>query len=333
MRSVTAAKSGDAGSEELQQWKSKLKIFPEAKTIPIGETVSTMSVVQCKDQTTPENKTGLPDRLKAGIESLSGTSMDDVKVHYNSANPSQLNALAYTQGSDIYVGPGQEQHLAHETWHVVQQKQGRVKPTTQMKGVEINSNPELESEAEMMGHKALSTFEAHPLERVQTVSADTSMVQRKENVIQLYPDLALGNANGISEEKYATGNGSIVFTYFDSCFGVVGRNGTNLTGIHLVYVGNNEVSLMGANDDGDQNKATTAVTIASLVDSYDEVKLVGDIAGWNQNASFFMQSLRTRLNTAVNNNLAIGQNQENGEWMVTYDAHNGWSYVNLRNID
>jgi hypothetical protein len=27
--------------------------------------------------------------------------------------------------------PGQEQHLPHEAWHVVQQKQGRVKPTGQ----------------------------------------------------------------------------------------------------------------------------------------------------------------------------------------------------------
>ncbi|GGE72627.1 hypothetical protein [Massilia psychrophila] len=29
------------------------------------------------------NRTGLPDQLKAGIESLCGISMDDVKVHYN----------------------------------------------------------------------------------------------------------------------------------------------------------------------------------------------------------------------------------------------------------
>ena len=31
-----------------------------------------------------ENNTGLPDNLKSGIENLSGYSMDDVKVHYNS---------------------------------------------------------------------------------------------------------------------------------------------------------------------------------------------------------------------------------------------------------
>ena len=54
------------------------------------------------------NTTGLPDQLKAGVESLSGHSLDDVKVHYNSAKPAQLQALAYAQGTDIHIGPGQE---------------------------------------------------------------------------------------------------------------------------------------------------------------------------------------------------------------------------------
>ena len=75
------------------------------------------------------NKTGLPNNLKSGIENLSGHSMDDVKVHYNSDKPTQLNAHAYAQGTDIHIASGQEKHLPHEAWHVVQQKQGRVKPT------------------------------------------------------------------------------------------------------------------------------------------------------------------------------------------------------------
>ena len=58
------------------------------------------------------NNTGLPDQLKSGIESLSGLSMDEVRVHYNSAQPAQLNALAYAQGSDIHLAPGQERHLS-----------------------------------------------------------------------------------------------------------------------------------------------------------------------------------------------------------------------------
>ena len=101
------------------------------------------------------NNTGLPDNLKTGIESLSGVSMDSVKVHKNSDKPAQLNAHAYAQGSDIHLGSGQEKHLPHEAWHVVQQSQGRVKPTTQMAGVNINDNKGLEKEADVMGSKAL----------------------------------------------------------------------------------------------------------------------------------------------------------------------------------
>ncbi len=102
------------------------------------------------------NNTGLPDQLKSGIESLSGLSMDHVRVHYNSSQPAQLNALAYAQGSDIHLAPGQEQHLPHEAWHVVQQAQGRVRPTMQMKeGVPVNDDAGLEQEADVMGALAL----------------------------------------------------------------------------------------------------------------------------------------------------------------------------------
>lgn len=107
--------------------------------------------IQKKD----DNRTGMPDNLKAGVESLSGMAMDHVKVHYNSDKPAQLSALAYAQGSDIHIGAGQEQHLPHEAWHVVQQMQGRVQPTLQMQGVDINDDNALETEADVMGAKAL----------------------------------------------------------------------------------------------------------------------------------------------------------------------------------
>ena len=102
------------------------------------------------------NNTGLPDNLKAGIEALSGMSLDHVKVHYNSDQPAQLNALAYAQGSDIHLAPGQEQHLPHEAWHVVQQAQGQVRPTLQLRnGVPVNDDARLEREADVMGGRAV----------------------------------------------------------------------------------------------------------------------------------------------------------------------------------
>jgi hypothetical protein len=130
------------------------------------------------------NRTGLPDALKSGIEALSGVSMDQVRVHYNSAQPARLNALAYAQGTDIHLAPGQERHLPHEAWHLVQQAQGRVRPTLQMKdGVQVNDDAGLEREADVMGSKALESghrvAEAHrsismPMETAQTIKGDAT---------------------------------------------------------------------------------------------------------------------------------------------------------------
>ncbi|MGZ4031218.1 MAG: eCIS core domain-containing protein [Tumebacillaceae bacterium] len=103
-----------------------------------------------------ENKTGMPDQLKSGLESTSGMDLSDVRVHYNSEKPAQLSALAYAQGNDIHIGPGQEQHLPHEGWHVVQQRQGRVQPTVQAQnGAFVNDDAGLEKEADVMGSKAM----------------------------------------------------------------------------------------------------------------------------------------------------------------------------------
>ena len=104
------------------------------------------------------NNTGLPDNLKLGVESLSGFSMDDVRVHYNSDKPTKMQAHAYAQGTDIHVAPGQEKHLPHEAWHVVQQKQGRVQPTMQIQGLNMNGDVRLESEADTMGNKIVQRY-------------------------------------------------------------------------------------------------------------------------------------------------------------------------------
>lgn len=99
----------------------------------------------------------LPVNIQSGIQALSGFNLDTVKVHYNSSKPAQMNALAYAQGSHIYLGQGQEKHLPHEAWHVVQQAQGRVRPTLQMKGgTLVNDDRGLETEADVMGANALA---------------------------------------------------------------------------------------------------------------------------------------------------------------------------------
>ena len=112
------------------------------------------SVAQRAEVPRPNN-TGMPDNLKSGIESLSGFSMDNVRVHYNSSMPATVQALAYTQGTDIHVAPGQEKHLPHEAWHVAQQMAGRVSPTTNINGMPVNDDAALEHEADVMGEKAV----------------------------------------------------------------------------------------------------------------------------------------------------------------------------------
>ena len=101
------------------------------------------------------NNTGLPDNLKHGMETMTGHSMDHVRVHYNSPNPSTLQAHAYAQGNEIHLASGQEKHLPHELGHVVQQMEGRVRPTMSVGGVSINDDAGLESEATTLGNKAL----------------------------------------------------------------------------------------------------------------------------------------------------------------------------------
>lgn len=99
---------------------------------------------------------GLPEQLKSGIERLSGMNMENVKVYYNSDQPSRLNAHAYAQGSDIKIAPGEEKYLPHEAWHVEQQKQGRVQPTSQLEQeININNSSDLEKKADEFGSKAM----------------------------------------------------------------------------------------------------------------------------------------------------------------------------------
>jgi hypothetical protein len=138
----------------------------------------------------------LPDNVKHGVESLSGISMDDVKVHYNSAKPAQLNAHAYAQGTDIHIASGQEKHLPHEAWHVVQQKQGRVRPTTMMKAkVPINDDQGLEKEADVMGARALQ------MKPFSLSDYKTGNSLQKEGIVQKVGWWGKKKPSGDKEEK------------------------------------------------------------------------------------------------------------------------------------
>ena len=135
---------------------------------------------------------GLPDALRAGIESLSGLSMDSVQVHYNAPGPARLGALAYAQGMHIHLAPGQQQHLPHEAWHVVQQAQGRVAPRLHIGGQAVNDDPALEQEADRMGARAAQLKPIKPLKPVKP--AHPGSTAPRHPGLAAMPALPTGNA-------------------------------------------------------------------------------------------------------------------------------------------
>ena len=104
----------------------------------------------------------LPAVLQAGLQALSGLALHDVQVHQASSLPARYGALAITQGKTIHLAPGQDQHLAHEAWHVVQQRQGRVAATLPAQAglAPVNDDAALEAEADVMGKRALQAMPA-----------------------------------------------------------------------------------------------------------------------------------------------------------------------------
>ncbi|WP_292996413.1 DUF4157 domain-containing protein [Nitrosomonas sp.] len=199
--------------EEDESLQKKSEPIQRVEEEELQKKAATDSPAQLKEQSSVQtnntaNNTGLPDNLKTGIESLSGMSMDSVRVHYNSSQPAQLNALAYAQGTDIHVAPGQEQHLPHEAWHVVQQAQGRVQPTMQMKdGVPVNDDQGLEREADVMGAKAVQMRERQ--DSKYALGAYSGIGQTVQRIIHIGREPANPNAY----RTITTINGSTPFHY------------------------------------------------------------------------------------------------------------------------
>lgn len=93
--------------------------------------------------------TPLAEAMRAKFERHFGLPMDDVRVHRNSDEPAKFDAGAYTYGTDIFIGPGQENLLSHEMTHVAQQKLGQVRPTGMEHGMAVNRSPALEHSADL----------------------------------------------------------------------------------------------------------------------------------------------------------------------------------------
>lgn len=201
--------------------------------LQLQRTIGNRSLTRLLTQPTPqppapreENKTGLPDNLRASVEALSGLSLDDVKVRFNSSRPADLQAVAFTQGTEIHVGPGQERHVAHEAWHVVQQKQGRVTATRQAKGAALNDNALLEREADEMGAKAVlaagRTGGETPPQR-KSLSPSGSVIQAKGNLHRVQvPEIIAGGAQAVEIGDWLPTKGKQLYsTGYAGCLAIV----------------------------------------------------------------------------------------------------------------
>ncbi len=113
-------------------------------------------------QNTSSGRNSLPAPVRTKMENSFGTNFSDVKIHPDSAQAKGIGALAFTQGNNIHLAPGQynpqnssgQALLGHELTHVVQQRAGRVPVPHQSKGARINADPALETEADILGAKA-----------------------------------------------------------------------------------------------------------------------------------------------------------------------------------
>lgn len=186
-RKLRETVNNSSQANQLMALQQMINDSPQAKKARQAQEKADNYIAKQYPTQKKENSNGLPEHLKSGLKNLSGFAMDDVKVHYNSNKPAQLQALAYAQGTNIHIAPGQEKHLPHEAWHVVQQKQGRVKPTLQMKGqIGINNNTALEREADTMGDKAMNlnvSLSDHS-EVLQQKVTSGSMTHTQSDVVQ-----------------------------------------------------------------------------------------------------------------------------------------------------
>ncbi len=147
------------------------------------------SSVQKKEPTSmSQNRTGIPNGTKTRFENLSGFSFNDVRVHYNSSKPAHLQALAYTQGNDVHIAPGQERHLNHELGHVVQQKQGIVKPNASIGGQPVNTSRALERAADSIGGMT-----AQRMEREQAQGVGVIQMERGNHFYNDFFDMYISN--------------------------------------------------------------------------------------------------------------------------------------------
>lgn len=134
------------------------------------------------------HNTSLPFSLQAKMEKSFGQNLSDVTIHKNSSKAVQMKSLAFTQGDNIHFAPGHfnpdsesGRHLiGHEFTHVMQQRNGGIKSTDKMSpGIQLNADPVLEREADVLGKRAVNGQAVSQYQGIRASHGQTGVIQRK----------------------------------------------------------------------------------------------------------------------------------------------------------
>ena len=194
---------------QLRAFQNMANKSPQAKkTAQLQSMADNHSAQQQKPIQKKENNMVLTDNLITGMVNVIGRCQSPPQLGQTTDKPAQLQAHVYAQGTDIHLGAGPEKHLPHEAWHVIQQKQGRVKPTRQMKEkVNINDDAGLEKEANVMGKEAFQRGNIHSVTLVQQKNTENTAQLVSSHfstqIVQRVIDEGLpkGTKERISEDK------------------------------------------------------------------------------------------------------------------------------------
>jgi hypothetical protein len=198
-----------------------------------------------------KNNTGMPDDVLQKMENTYNTDFSNVQIYPDSIRAQELDAAAFTrssrQGHEIHFAPGQyspgttagQEMLNHELGHVIQQRQGIVKPTTSAKGLPVNDDPALEQQADRMG-PVPSHSRPGTQNEANYKSSDSSLIQMQCKT-DTSSGIASGTANAANGHKIQLGvlqlNGPDMtpqeaHDHACSSHGMVGYGGANIWGGH-----------------------------------------------------------------------------------------------------
>jgi uncharacterized protein DUF4157 len=192
----------------------------------------------------------LAGKLRAAAEAFFRTDLGDVVLHYGE-QPREFGADACALGSHVYL-PVQSRMapldalelLGHELAHVVQQRQGRVRPAFSLCGYPANDDPSLEREAIQTGrrfaHGIDSRWPHFPVSAVRNAVVQRSVTVGGKALAHREDSTAAGSVldlidGGSSWLGWAVRNPSVNYHYADEGALLVGMQ-SGLHGADLILL-------------------------------------------------------------------------------------------------